>query len=157
MNTLNDVTVRLIASAKSWIEGEAIRQLYAVAKLEGMRLAIGFPDLHPGEGTPGGAAFVTENLVHPYVVGSDIGCGMGLWKTDLARRKVKLDRWEEVRFDLEVPWHGDVRERLAQEGLESTAFDAAFGTIGGGNHFAEAQAVEKIMNHAEFERLALSE
>jgi release factor H-coupled RctB family protein len=156
MNALNDVIVRLVASAQSWIEGEAIRQLYAVAKLDGMRQAVGFPDLHPGKGTPVGAAFVTESVIYPHLIGGDIGCGMGLWRTDLPRRKVKLDRWEDVRFDLEVPWHGDVRERLADEGLESTAFDAAFGTIGGGNHFAELQAVEKVVDRAEFERLGLN-
>jgi len=40
--------------------------------------------------------------------------------------------------------------------LESTAFDAAFGTVGGGNHFAELQAIETIVNAAEFERLTLN-
>src|SRR4249919_3361580 len=35
-------TVRLFASAQSWIEGEALRQLYAASKLESMRLAVGF-------------------------------------------------------------------------------------------------------------------
>ena len=47
MNTLTKSNLRLFASSKSWIEGEALRQLYAVAKFEGMRLAGGFPDLHP--------------------------------------------------------------------------------------------------------------
>ena len=53
-------SVRLFASAKSWIEGEAVRQLYATAKLEGVRRAVGFPDLHPGKGSPVGAAFVSS-------------------------------------------------------------------------------------------------
>ena len=48
MNTLTETDVRLFASAKSWMEGEALRQFYAAAKLEGMRLAVGFQDLHPG-------------------------------------------------------------------------------------------------------------
>ncbi len=55
MNTLTETQVHLFASAQSWIEGEAVRQLYAAAKLDGVRLAVGFPDLHPGEGTPVGA------------------------------------------------------------------------------------------------------
>jgi hypothetical protein len=38
-NTPPVATVHLIASLKSWIEGEAVRQLYATAKLEGVRLA----------------------------------------------------------------------------------------------------------------------
>ena len=73
MNTITETKVRLVASAKSWIEGEAVRQLYAVAKLEGVRLAVGFPDLHPGKGAPVGAVFVTDGLVYPYVIGGDIG------------------------------------------------------------------------------------
>jgi release factor H-coupled RctB family protein len=55
-------SVRLFASAKSWIEGEALRQLYATSKLEGVRLAVGFPDLHPGKGSAIGAAFVIASL-----------------------------------------------------------------------------------------------
>ena len=42
---LQSASVRLFASSKSWIEGEAVRQLYATAKLDRVRLAIGFPDL----------------------------------------------------------------------------------------------------------------
>src|SRR5437867_2099527 len=52
MNTLTENNVRLFASSRSWIEGEALRQLYAAAELDGMRLAVGFPDLHPGKGAP---------------------------------------------------------------------------------------------------------
>src|SRR3974390_2693069 len=84
-------TVRIFASSKSWIEGEAVRQLYATAKLEGVRLAVGFPDLHPGKGAPVGAAFVTEGVIYPHLIGGDIGCGMALFKTDLVRRDVKPD------------------------------------------------------------------
>jgi RNA-splicing ligase RtcB len=76
MKTLTETQVRLFASAQSWIEGEAVRQLYATAKLEGVRIAVGFPDLHPGKGMPVGAAFVTEGMIYPHVIGGDIGCGM---------------------------------------------------------------------------------
>src|SRR5438105_8800100 len=98
--------VRLLASAQSWIEDEALRQLYATAKFEGMRLAVGFPDLHPGKGTPVGAAFVTEDIIYPHLIGGDIGCGMALFQTNLLRREVKLDRWAALRFNLEHPWDG---------------------------------------------------
>jgi release factor H-coupled RctB family protein len=94
-------TVRLFATAKSWIEGEALRQLYSTSKLEGMRLAVGFPDLHAGKGSPVGAAFVSEGLLYPYLIGGDIGCGMALFKTDLVRQDVKLDRRAQVPFNLE--------------------------------------------------------
>jgi len=147
--------VRVIASAKSWIEGEAVRQLYATAKLEGVRQAIGFPDLHPGKGTPVGAAFVTENVIYPHIIGGDIGCGMALFKTDLLRRDAKLDRWAALRFNLEHSWDEDVSECLAAHDLESTEFDRALGSVGGGNHFAELQAVEQVVDAAEFKSVGI--
>ncbi len=148
--------VRLFASAQSWIEGEAVRQLYATAKFPGVRHAVGFPDLHPGKGTPVGAAFVTEGVIYPHLIGGDIGCGMGLFKTDLVRSDAKLDRWAALRFDLEHPWDRFVSDFLVERDLESTEFDSALGTIGGGNHFAELQTVEKVLDADEFSKLGLS-
>jgi release factor H-coupled RctB family protein len=147
--------VRLFASDKSWIDGEALRQLYAASRLDGVRLAVGFPDLHPGKGGPVGAAFVTERSIYPYLIGNDIGCGMALFKTDLVQRDIKLNRWSELPFNLEHPWEGDAREVLAASNLESTEFDGALGTIGGGNHFAELQMVDEITDSEEFKRLEL--
>jgi release factor H-coupled RctB family protein len=156
MTTTTETPVSLIASPGSWIEGEAVRQLYTTAKLEGVRRAVGFPDLHPGKGGPVGAAFVTEDVIYPFLVGGDIGCGMALWRTDLLRHKAKLDRWAALAFDLEQPWEGNTRERLASEGLLKTQFVEAFGTLGGGNHFAELQAVEKVTDPAIFSSLGLA-
>jgi len=155
MNTLTETQVRLFASAQSWIEGEAVRQLYATAKLDGVRLAVGFPDLHPGKGTPVGAAFVTEGVIYPHLIGGDIGCGMTLFKTDLVRRDVKLDRWAKLQFNLEHPSDEFVSDFLAEQNLESTEFDSALGTIGGGNHFAEVQTVEQVLDVAAFKKLGL--
>src|SRR5438876_4424685 len=122
MTTLTETPVRLFASAQSWIEGEALRQLYATAKLEGVRLAIGFPDLHPGKGSPVGAAFVTEGVIYPHLIGGDIGCGMALFKTDLVRRDAKLDCWAKLQFSLEHSWDQFARDFLAENELESTGF-----------------------------------
>ena len=152
---MTEAQVRLFASAQSWIEAEALRQLYATAKLDGMKLAVGFPDLHPGRGTPVGAAFVAEGMVYPNLIGGDIGCGMALFKTNLVRREAKLDRWARLQFNLEHPWEDCVGDFLAERELESTEFDSALGTIGGGNHFAELQAVENVLDAAAFKRLGL--
>jgi release factor H-coupled RctB family protein len=154
--TIAETQVRLIASAKSWIEGEAMHQLHAAAKLPGMRLAVGLPDLHPGKGTPVGAAFATEGMIYPHLIGGDVGCGMALFKTDLLRRKARIDRWSTVRFDLEHPWEGDTRALLAREGLCTSQFAGSFGTLGGGNHFAELQAVEKVFDRDAFAGLGLA-
>ena len=152
----NDTKTRLIASARNWIDAEALRQFCQTARLEAVRLAVGLPDLHAGRRCPVGAAFVTENVIYPEIIGRDIGCGMGLWKTDLHPRDVQLDKWAQRRFDLELPWEGDAAAWLADADLPPTTFNHRFGTLGGGNHFAELQSVEKVHDAAEFARLGLA-
>ena len=145
---------RVIASAQSWIEGEAVRQLQQTASLPGMQLAVGMPDLHPGRGTPIGAAFASAGVLFPFLVGSDIGCGMGLWQTDLSRRKVKRDRWVERLRGLEGRWSG-AQEHLLAAGLPQDLWPDSMGTIGSGNHFAEVQQVEEVADEAAFTLLGL--
>lgn len=137
---------RVIASATSWIEGAAVEQLKHTAALPGMTQVWGLPDLHPGKGSPVGAAFLNQDLIYPHLVGNDIGCGMGLWQTDISLRKAKPDRWFHKLTGIEGPWEGDVQAWLEQYGLTPTGFEAALGTIGGGNHFAELQKVHKVID-----------
>jgi release factor H-coupled RctB family protein len=111
--------------------------------------------LHPGKGSPVGAAFVTGGRIYPHLIGGDIGCGMALFKTDLVRRDAKLDRWAEKYFHLEHPWNGEVGGFLAEHALASTEYDSALGTIGGGNHFAEVQTVEQVFDANAFAPLGL--
>lgn len=143
--TNRTATVRIVASPRTWIEGEAVQQLERTATLPGMVAAVGMPDLHPGKGSPIGAAFVCEGRIYPHLVGNDIGCGMALWSTDLAKRKQKLDRWAERLDDLDGPWAGDAAELLAARGVAATPHDGSLGTIGGGNHFAELQQVDEVL------------
>ena len=147
----------IICSAKSWIDGEAVRQLEATAALPGMARVVGMPDLHPGKGTPVGASFISQGVLYPHLVGNDIGCGIGLWQTDLVARRVKRDKLVKKLRGLEGPWDGDGPARLAAAGVEPTAFDDALGTIGGGNHFAELQRVERVENPSAFAALDLRE
>jgi len=155
MTTSTAPEVRLLASPGTWIDDEAVRQLYACARLAGMRQITGLPALHPGKGYPTGAAFVTEDVIYPTLIGADIGCGLALFKTDLARRRIDLDRWAEVRFELEHPWHEDVGEVIAASELESTAFDEGLGTLGGGGHFVELQALEQVHDRMAAAQLGL--
>ncbi|MBF0231156.1 MAG: RtcB family protein [Desulfamplus sp.] len=60
--------VKIFASSKNWIEGEAVRQLEKTAELHGMVSAIGMPDIHPGRGNPVGAVFVSDGVIYPYQI-----------------------------------------------------------------------------------------
>jgi release factor H-coupled RctB family protein len=156
MNSTTTCRTRLIASPDAWIESEAVRQLYAVSSLRGIRSTVGFPDLHPGKVMPNGAAAVAEGFIYPHLIGGDIGCGMALFKTDLTRQKANPDQWGLLPFELELPWEGDVHGFLGDRGLAAAQFADSFGTLGGGNHFAELQAVEKVHDREAFRSLGMS-
>ena len=147
--------VSVIASPGTWIEGEALRQLEQTAALPGMRVAVGMPDLHPGRGNPVGAAFSSVGVFYPHLVGSDIGCGMALFALDLPRHKAKRDRIVQRLVGIEGPWEGDTAEWLAAHDAQPTDFDASLGTIGGGNHFAEVQAVDEVVDAAALAALGI--
>jgi release factor H-coupled RctB family protein len=136
--------IHVFASSKSWIEGNAIYQLNQTAAMPGVRAVAAMPDLHPGKFGPVGAAILADRI-YPQLVGSDIGCGMGLFRLDIAHRKLRLDRLAERLHALDQPWDGETAARLNALGLSVTPHDASLGSIGGGNHFCEVQAINEIM------------
>jgi release factor H-coupled RctB family protein len=135
--------VHTFYSAKSWIEGEAVRQLDSVACLPGVAAVAAMPDLHPGKYGPVGCAILAGRL-HPHLAGSDIGCGMGLYQLDLMHRKLRIDKTAGRLRALGEPWQGEPGAAVSSCGLPPSPFDAALGSIGGGNHFCELQAIEDI-------------
>jgi release factor H-coupled RctB family protein len=60
-------------------------------------------------------------------------------------RKLRVDKAAGRLRALDGPWEGDVAGAVAEAGLAPTPFDASLGTIGGGNHFCELQAIEEIV------------
>ena len=149
---MNKITI--ISSEKNWLESAAVDQLTQIAALPGIEKIVGLPDLHPGK-TPVGAAFITENIIYPHLIGNDIGCGVSLFMTAIEKKKMKLDRWERKLEELEELSQIDMSEGNDHD-FSDFQFHASLGTIGGGNHFAEIQEVATILDTAEFEKLGLS-
>lgn len=151
--------VSLIASTDTWIEGLALQQLIKTSELIGMQRVAGMPDLHPGRGYPIGAAFFTTNKIYPALVGNDIGCGMSLWQTSAKVSKVNLDKlakkFEHVEQPLGVNWAACVESRKFEKGITTHAYDHAIGTIGGGNHFVEFQAIAEVHDQTALDELGL--
>lgn len=146
-----------VISEKSFIEDSALDQLRWTSKLPFMKLVVGLPDLHPGKQFPIGSACASQNVIYPPLVGTDIGCGMALWKTSLKNKKLQVHKWAEKLNGLESKWKGDARQWLHDRGVEPTEQDKTLGTIGLGNHFAELQLVEEILDQEAFESLGLDE
>lgn len=136
----------LVASDITWVEDAAIAQLITTSQLEGMHRVAGMPDLHPGRGYPVGAAFFSTHVFYPALVGNDIGCGMGLWQTDLRARAIKLDKLEKRVGNIDGPMEDTelVAQAMTQAGVAANAHAASLGTLGGGNHFAEFQQVVDV-------------
>jgi hypothetical protein len=178
--------VRVLA-VKSWLEDDARKQLnHTASTLPGIRMAVGMPDLHPGQGFPVGTAFAAEENVFPFLIGGDIGCGMSLVMTSLKQDKAtpkQLERWTKKLYGLDEAWNGDIDEWLgkpmewpagqtvtpvrqtnfnkAHESIEGAIirvenYNSSVGTIGGGNHFAELQQIETVVDEKRFAELKLS-
>ncbi|PSN73047.1 hypothetical protein BS50DRAFT_483287 [Corynespora cassiicola Philippines] len=141
------------------VDGLSVTQLTTTAHtLPGIVLGVGQPDLHPGTKFPIGAVFVSQQWVHPPLIGSDIGCGMAWYKTKLTRNQVDGDKGKRVAEKLrglEGAWRTQAARELwlqGHDGRDSSScsagpeWDVALGTIGAGNHFAEIQVVEKSEN-----------
>lgn len=135
-------------SRETWIEGRAEDQLRQVATWPGMQAVAGYPDLHPGRFGPVGAAFLADRI-WPQLVGPDIGCGMALWRLDLPRHRLKLDKAERrlAALDDEVDPEQAASFVMAA-GLPDGMSLAGLGSIGGGNHFCEVQVVHAILAEA---------
>lgn len=130
---------------KTWMEGETLRQLNDIAQLNGAITVAAFPDLHPGKYGPTGMALLAERL-HPLLIGNDIGCGMSLFALDLPLRKLRLHKAEQRLRELEHQNLPDIAGKMAAYGLAPDLFSENMGTIGGGNHFCELQAVNQLFS-----------
>lgn len=128
-------------------EGESITQLERISKFADVTRCVGLPDLHPGQGYPIGAVVMTKNTLYPAMVGNDIGCGMSLHALDLPVHKFTSKMAEKMR-GLE---EGCGCEENAWEG-----FSNSIGTVGGGNHFVEIQAIDELFLPEDAEKLGLN-
>lgn len=146
--------IRLITTEKSRIEGDSIRQLEKVAELPGMVTTVGLPDLHAG---PVGMAAASQEIIHPRLIGNDVGCGMGFWQADLPLRKLKPDKIAGKLTGLDSPheFESGEKEALFEKYALNEKGTESLGTIGGGNHFAELQAVESVENESLFSEAGL--
>ncbi|CAD7702642.1 unnamed protein product [Ostreobium quekettii] len=156
----SDAVVHILAN-KSDLEAEAVQQLHRAAyHFPSIRMAIGMPDLHPGPSFPIGATFAVKGQVMPFLVGNDVGCGMTLFRTSLKNKDSakQAEKWSKLLEPMEGPWEGDTEGWLSRYGIARTNFDRdCLGTVGGGNHFAELQGVEEVLDPVTFENLEMKQ
>lgn len=132
---------------------DTLRQLSALADMPYIfHHVAAMPDAHVGIGATIGSVFATTDAAVPSAVGVDIGCGMRAVSTDLpaaAATRERLQRFIDLvyaRIPLGFESHGSER---TWPGMKSFPLDDGalrkkaamqLGTLGGGNHFLEAQS-----------------
>ena len=137
----------IYCSQKTWLEGAAVEQFNRVLGFDGILRGAGFPDLHPGRGVPVGAAFLSEGVIYPALIGNDIGCGMTLFDTGVPARKLKTDKLlRKLGGDPEGIIRQISLECLPEMDGEMEDSLGMLGTLGHGNHFAEILELETILD-----------
>jgi len=115
------------------------------------------PDCHQGYGMPIGGVLATQGVVIPHAVGFDIGCGMRAWPLECTRDEFMAKR-EAIMHDIQrvIPTgfnhHKEKQPDWFDPSNDTPVLDREYqksltqiGTLGGGNHFIEAQADEDGM------------
>jgi len=134
---------------------EQIQLLCNQAFSEGSKLRL-MPDVHAGAGCTIGTTMTISDKIVPNLVGVDIGCGMETLiipkddKISIAFEPEKLDKW----IHKNIPSGRNVREE-PHEFIKKIPFEnihckeinlnrakLSIGTLGGGNHFIEADRDE---------------
>ncbi|MFI7069354.1 RNA ligase RtcB family protein [Micromonospora sediminicola] len=150
-------TVSVFSSPGSWIESAALDQCHQVAALDGMAHVAAMPDLHPGKGAPIGAA-MASTVLYPFLVGSDIGCGIAVFPIALRRavperlaaRFPDLDRALDPERDADEPAWSVLAGEVPAGHLDG------LGTVGRGNHFVELARVGPILTPEHADRIGLA-
>ncbi|MEV4630268.1 RNA ligase RtcB family protein [Micromonospora sp. NPDC049523] len=150
-------TVTVFASSTSWIESDAVAQCHQVAAFDGMIHVAAMPDLHPGKGAPIGAA-MASTVLYPFLVGSDIGCGIAVFPIKLKRAvPAKLAaRFPDLDRALDPEQDADDPAWSVLEGDIPAGHVEGLGTVGRGNHFVELARIETVFEPDHANRLGLT-
>lgn len=110
------------------------------------------PDVHAGAGCTVGTTMTIRDKVVPNLVGVDIGCGM--LTTEIAEKDIDLEKLDKLIHE-KIPAGFNIRKKkhkylqytdLANlkcvDHVDMARAEFSLGTLGGGNHFIEADKDE---------------
>ncbi len=131
---------------------EQIKRMCDQEFAKGSRIRI-MPDVHPGAGCTIGTTMTIRDTVVPNLVGVDIGCGMETVR--VKQKKLDFEKLDEL-IRKRIPSGFAIRESAhpnaelvdlsgirAAKGINRMRAARSLGTLGGGNHFIEADRDEE--------------
>ncbi|MDE6641440.1 MAG: RtcB family protein [Acetatifactor sp.] len=111
------------------------------------------PDIHAGSGCTIGTTMTISDKIVPNLVGVDIGCGMETIK--IKESHIELQKLDKLIYE-KIPSGFNVREKTHKyfkeinledlccyEHIDIGRAEKSLGTLGGGNHFIEADRDEE--------------
>ncbi|MCI8561948.1 MAG: RtcB family protein [Lachnospiraceae bacterium] len=106
------------------------------------------PDIHAGSGCTIGTTMTITDKIVPNLVGVDIGCGMETVK--IKEKHIELQKLDKLIYE-KIPSGFNIREKAHRyfkeinleelycyKQIDSKRAEKSLGTLGGGNHFIEA-------------------
>lgn len=131
------------------VDNESYAQVLAMCNIEELKDSKikMMPDMHAAEGCTVGTSISITDRINPAYVGSDIGCGMQVYKlSDSEIDFQSFDRCVRTYIPSGAKIHEKATAGIKQIPLEDLyCYDTiqydivarSFGTLGGGNHFIE--------------------
>lgn len=137
------------------IDQDSIAQIILLCNQEftkGLQIRM-MPDVHAGSGCTIGTTMTVQDKIVPNLVGVDIGCGMEtvrLWEKEIDCEKLDRLIYDRIPsgFAIRMKNHPYVKKLRLQElkclaHIDVLRAEKSLGTLGGGNHFIEADRDEK--------------
>lgn len=133
---------------------EQIRQLCDQEYTKGSKIRI-MPDVHAGAGCTIGTTMTIQNTIVPNLVGVDIGCGMET--IQIKNSHIEVQKLDKLIYE-KIPSGYNIRSKAHQYNAEIDLTELrckmagrinldravkSLGTLGGGNHFIEADQDEE--------------
>ncbi len=153
------------------VDSECISQVIDLLNqpyVEGSRVRM-MPDIHAGAGCTVGTTMTITDKICPNLVGVDIGCGMETIR--IKERHIEVQQLDKLirqeipsGFSIRSKPHRyssqiDLSELLCVKDVDVLRAEKSIGTLGGGNHFIEADKDDKgniyIVIHSGSRRLGL--
>ncbi len=137
------------------VDEDSIAQVIQVCNqkfTEGSKIRL-MPDIHAGAGCTIGTTMTILDKVAPNLVGVDIGCGMEV--IQIREKHIELQKLDKLIYE-KIPAGFKVREKThpyfneialeelrCYKNINPLRAEKSLGTLGGGNHFIEADKDEE--------------
>lgn len=132
---------------EEFANSDVINDVERISRMDGVVSILALPDLSAAVPCPVGTSITVENRIYPGWIGTDIGCGISLFRILNCKSKRFEKLHQKLVKEFRDKWHREdarmFREKQFPNRFEGEidlyVHDENLGSIGAGNHFCELQ------------------